>query len=99
MKKASQYAYIGKKSSEEMNSLPAAHLYGGMTRPKVEADLNVVVLSFDGMKEAEKNLSGGDPYPCKKCGAILNKFSIVTPGSMVVDKKYELKPNQSLWIC
>ena len=33
------------------HSLPAAHLYGGMTNP-VEADLNVVMLSFNGMKDA-----------------------------------------------
>jgi hypothetical protein len=29
----------------------AAYLYGGLTKP-VEADLNVVVLSFNSMKEA-----------------------------------------------
>lgn len=93
MKKASNYAFIGKRSSNEMLSAPAAQLYGGMTRPQPQGDLNVFVLSFDGMKEAEKSLAGGDPYPCKRCGAILNKFSVVTPGNQVVDKKYELKPN------
>jgi len=31
--------------------LPAARLYGGITEPE-EADLNVVVLGFDSMKEA-----------------------------------------------
>ncbi len=99
MKKASNYAFIGKKPEQDLHSLPAAQLYGGVTRARVQADLNVFVLAFDGTKEAEKNLAGGDPYPCKKCGAILNKFSLVTPESMVVDKKYELKPNESLWIC
>ena len=28
----------------------------------VKADLNVFVLKFEGMKEAEKHLAGGDPY-------------------------------------
>jgi len=27
------------------------------------------------MKEAEKNISGGDPYCCEKCKAYLNKYS------------------------
>jgi hypothetical protein len=27
------------------------------------------------MKNAETNLSGGDPYECKKCNAVLNKYS------------------------
>jgi hypothetical protein len=39
--------------------------------------LNIFVVTFDGMKNADSNLSGGDPYECKKCKAILNKFSIV----------------------
>ena len=52
MKKASNYAFIGKKSKQNMSSLPAARLYGEVTRPPVEGDLNVFVLSFDGMKEA-----------------------------------------------
>ena len=52
MKKASNYAYIGKKSNNEMLSAPAAQLYGGLTRPQPQGDLNVFVLSFDGMKEA-----------------------------------------------
>lgn len=50
------------------------------------------VLTFDGMKEAEKNLAGGDPYACKKCGAILNKFSVIKPASEVPPFKYEMKP-------
>jgi hypothetical protein len=57
MKKASNYAFISKPRSQQaaqqqnLGSLPAAHLYGGLTKP-VEADLNVVVLAFDTMKEA-----------------------------------------------
>lgn len=27
------------------------------------------------MNEPEKKLAGGDPYSCKKCRAILNKYS------------------------
>ena len=27
------------------------------------------------MKEAEKNLAGGDPYQCKFCEAYLNSYS------------------------
>lgn len=52
MKKASNFAYIGKRSNNEMLSAPAAQLYGGLTRPQPQGDLNVFVLSFDGMKEA-----------------------------------------------
>jgi hypothetical protein len=84
MKKASNYAYIGKRQAESSNniqSVPASMKYGAP--PRMEADLNVFVLTFDGMKEAEKNLSGGDHYPCKKCGAILNKFSLIVPASQV----------------
>jgi hypothetical protein len=29
------------------------------------------------MKDAESNISGGDPYTCLKCKAILNKYSTV----------------------
>jgi hypothetical protein len=43
----------------------------------VDNDLNVFAVTFDGMKEAEKNLAGGDPYECKKCKAVLNKYSKV----------------------
>ena len=27
-----------------------------------DLDLNIFVVTFNGMKEAEKNISGGDPY-------------------------------------
>ena len=54
-----------------------AHNYGGLVLPKVAQDLNVFVVTFDGMKNAEQNLSGGDPYECKKCSAVLNKYSKV----------------------
>lgn len=39
------------------------------------------------MKEAEKNLAGGDPYPCKKCGAFLNKYSTVKAQADLKDDK------------
>lgn len=99
MKKASNYAFIGMKPSQDMRSVPAAQLYGGITRPPLEGDLNFFVLAFDGTKEAEKNLAGGDPYPCKKCGSILNRFSTVISAEQVVDKEHELKGNESLWVC
>lgn len=51
--------------------------FGGLILPKTEQDLNVFVVTFDGMKNAQQNLSGGDPYECKKCHAVLNKFSKV----------------------
>ena len=54
-----------------------AHNYEGLILPKVAQDLNVFVVTFDGMKNAEQNLSGGDPYECKKCSAVLNKYSKV----------------------
>jgi hypothetical protein len=86
MKKASQYAYLERK---QVNSqpVPASGLFGCPVVP-VRADLNVFVLTFDTLKEAEKNLAGGDSYGCKKCGAILNKFSIVQPASEVKEAKY-----------
>ena len=40
----------------------AGALFGLSSPPKPEVDLNVFVLTFDGQKEAEKNLAGGDPY-------------------------------------
>lgn len=54
MKKASPFAFIGKSSrQQEMQSVPAAMLYGGMSaRAQEEGDLNVFVLAFDTMKEA-----------------------------------------------
>ncbi len=49
------------------------------------------------MKEAESNISGGDPYTCVKCKAILNKFSTVVNAKDSVErqKKFglELKIN------
>ncbi len=100
MKKASNYAYIA-RSNQQPQSAP---MPGGLFSfppppPKPEVDLNVFVLTFDGQKEAEKNLAGGDPYECKKCSAILNKYSLVVPAANVKDAKYELKPNESLWVC
>lgn len=40
-----------------------------------DLNLNVFIVTFEGVKTAEKELSGGDPYYCKECHAILNKFS------------------------
>ena len=114
MKKASNFAYLQKKSKpasqpapqapvnhnalfgQQQESAPAALLMPHVLPKQEEADLNVFVLSFDGMKEAEKNLAGGDPYECKKCSAILNKFSIVVPANQA-PAKFELKPHESLW--
>ena len=42
-----------------------------------DLNLNVFVVTFEGIAEAEKQLAGGDPYNCKTCGAILNKHSKV----------------------
>ena len=48
-----------------------------------DLNLNVFVVTFEGVKEAEKQLAGGDAYNCKKCGAILNKYSkVVWPGQL-----------------
>lgn len=44
---------------------------------KNDLDLNIFAISFKNMKEAETNISGGDPYTCVKCKAILNKYSTV----------------------
>jgi rubrerythrin len=52
------------------------------------------------MKEAEENISGGDPYTCAKCKAVLNKFSKVVSGKDAASsKKIEIKNNESLWEC
>lgn len=62
------------------------------------------VVTFDGMKAAEQNLSGGDPYECKKCNAVLNKYSKVLSAkeyeqSVQSQMKAELKPDESFWEC
>ena len=72
MKAASKHTYISAKSKNISQPRPQAY---GMEEP--DADLNVVILAFDSMKNAESNIAGGDPYTCKKCGAILNKFSVI----------------------
>lgn len=97
MKKASNYAYVAKKSKQDLQSAPMMANYC-MPRPQ-EVDLNVFVLTFDGTKEAQKNLAGGDSYDCKKCGAILNKYSVIQNEKEIIDKSHELNPNQSLWVC
>ncbi len=58
-------------------SLNEVQNFGGLILPNTDQDLNVFVVTFDGMKNAEQNLSGGDPYECKKCSAVLNKYSRV----------------------
>jgi hypothetical protein len=90
MHKASNYAYVAKKARVP-ESAPMG-LFGAINKP-MEADLNVFALTFDGMKEAEKNLAGGDSYGCKKCGAILNKFSVLRLGSEIENNVHEVKPN------
>ena len=80
---------------------------GGCVKKQIEEsqpDLNVAVVTFDSMKDVKKNLAGGDPYSCKKCKAILNKYSkIMSPKdyaeSEKVSLKLEIKPQQSLWEC
>ncbi len=62
-------------------------------------DLNVFVLTFEGIKEAEKKLAGGDPYACKNCGAFLNKYSVVQFERDMNKNPYELQPFESLWKC
>lgn len=49
MKKASPYAYMAKPKSYEMASEP---MNRGGRQPVQEIDLNVFVLTFDGIKEA-----------------------------------------------
>lgn len=46
-------------------------------------DLNVFVVTFQKMKEAEKNLAGGDPYQCKFCEAYFNSFSKLIPSDQL----------------
>jgi hypothetical protein len=82
MKKASNFAFLSRKrrgDESEQNQLSqnAAQNLNGLLIPKNDQDLNVFVVTFDGMKNTEQNLSGGDPYECQKCHAVLNKFSRV----------------------
>lgn len=82
MKKASNFAFLARKNKSEQSEQIKSHHnfaqnFGGLILPKTEQDLNIFVVTFDGMKNAEQNLSGGDPYECKKCHAVLNKFSKV----------------------
>jgi hypothetical protein len=43
------------------------------------------------MRNAEKKLAGGDPYGCKRCGAILNKHSTVTWHQAQVESRVKLE--------
>lgn len=45
--------------------------------PPTDLDLNIFVVTFNGMKDADQSISAGDPYSCLKCRAILNKYSTV----------------------
>lgn len=62
-----------------------------------DLDLNIFVVTFKEMKDAESNISGGDPYTCLKCKAILNKYSNVVLAKDSVEKQMkfglELKNN------
>lgn len=62
MKKASNYAFISKSKHQSQPAPMAGGLFNFAPPSKPEVDLNVFVLTFDGQKEAEKNLAGGDPY-------------------------------------
>jgi hypothetical protein len=99
MKKASNYAFISRPKQQSQPAPMAGGLFSYGQPPRPEVDLNVFVLTFDGQKEAEKNLAGGDSYECKKCSAILNKYSLVVPAGSVKEGTHELKPNESLWVC
>lgn len=71
---ASKNAYINSKPRTRAQRLEVDHSSGSDSD---SMDLNVFVVSFEGVKDAEKHLAGGDPYNCKQCCAILNKFSKV----------------------
>ena len=68
-----------------------------------DLNLNVFIVTFEGVKTAEKELSGGDPYHCKECNAILNKFSKVywhdNIEELHLGKEKELGPNEAYWKC
>lgn len=68
MKKASPVTFLQLKKKQDMQP---------DLMKEDDLDLNIFVVTFNGMKEAETNISGGDPYTCVKCKAILNKFSVV----------------------
>lgn len=70
---ASNYAFISHKSRNVMPSHEEKLI--GMEEEDEDLNLNVFIVTFEGVKTAEKELSGGDPYHCKDCSAILNKFS------------------------
>jgi hypothetical protein len=67
MHKASPMTYLNIQSREQYAN----------QQPDNNLDLNIFAISFKTMKEAEHNISGGEPYTCSKCKVILNKFSKV----------------------
>ena len=89
---ASTYAYIserGKGAQLEANRKKLEELKKRRSARKEEMELedddesepdlnlNVFVVTFEGVKAAEQELAGGDPYSCQDCKSILNKYSRV----------------------
>lgn len=99
---ASNFAYISSKPRKEA---PEADLHLKVSdsedSDQEDMDLNVFVVTFEGTKIAEKQLSGGDPYSCQECGAILNKHSKVTWEKDLPKEgpKVEIPLNGVLWEC
>ena len=54
MKKAAPLAFLQKRKRVEKEKAEEID----------DIDLNIFVVTFNGMKEAEKNIAGGDPYQC-----------------------------------
>ena len=52
----------------------AQHAHG-MHNFEEDVDLNVFVLDFKELKNAEKTMGAGDPFFCSSCKSCLNKFS------------------------
>lgn len=72
MKGASKFTYLAKRARAVEREVSDSE-----SDMEEKLDLNIFVVTFKQMKEAEGEISGGDPYPCQKCKAILNKFSTV----------------------
>lgn len=93
MKKASPVTFLAKRARMPEKKEAAEHHMD----IEENLDLNIFVVTFNGMKEAESEISGGDPYTCMKCKAILNKYSTVLSAKEFAESsskaKVELKNN------
>lgn len=76
MESAAPYAYLKRKAPKTFSTIKKEQDYG-LFNLEEDLDLNVFVLRFEKLKEAEKQMGVGDPFFCTECKSCLNKFSKV----------------------